>query len=79
MIYHTWQVEKVLDEFETNLDGLSSEKAEERLNRYGKNILPEEKGSLISIFLKQFKNIFNLVLFFALILTLYLGKFTEKT
>jgi Ca2+-transporting ATPase len=78
MSYHSLNIEQVLDEFDTNFSGLSSEKAKERLNRYGKNVLPEEKKSLLGIFLKQFKNIFNLVLFFVLLLTLYLGKFTDS-
>ncbi|GIW67632.1 MAG: ATPase [Candidatus Parcubacteria bacterium] len=78
MIYHSWEIEKVIDEFDSEFDGLSSERVKERLNKYGKNILPEEKKSLFNIFLKQFKNIFNIVLFFALILTLYLGKFTDS-
>ncbi|GIW66992.1 MAG: hypothetical protein KatS3mg095_0890 [Candidatus Parcubacteria bacterium] len=78
MIYHSWGIEQVLDEFETDFSGLSNEKAKERLNRYGRNILPEEKKSSFSIFLKQFKNIFNIVLLFVLLLTLYLGKFTDS-
>jgi len=78
MIYHSWEVAQILDEFETDFSGLSNEKAKERLIRYGKNVLPEEKKSLFSIFLKQFKNIFNAVLLFVLLLTLYLGKFTDS-
>ncbi|GBD34311.1 Calcium-transporting ATPase 1 [bacterium HR35] len=78
MIYHSWEIKRVLEEFETDFVGLTTEEAKQRLLKYGKNSLPEEKVSLTRIFLKQFKNIFNLVLFFVLILTLYLGKFADS-
>ncbi|GIW65519.1 MAG: haloacid dehalogenase [Candidatus Parcubacteria bacterium] len=78
MIYHFWELKQILEEFKTDFIGLSKEEVQKRLSKYGKNSLPEEKVSLFNIFLKQFKNIFNLVLFFVLILTLYLSKFTDS-
>jgi magnesium-transporting ATPase (P-type) len=55
-----------LEILETDFLGLSQEEAEKRLAKFGRNILPEEKKSFWFIFLKQFKNIFNIVLVFAL-------------
>jgi len=76
--WHSLKIEEVLDLLSTNLYGLSSKDAEERIKKYGENILPEEKKSILLIFIKQFKNIFNIVLGFALILTIFLNKFTDS-
>jgi Ca2+-transporting ATPase len=78
MNFHSFKIEEVSEILETDFLGLGQEEAEKRLAKYGKNILPEEKKSLWFIFLKQFKNIFNIVLAFALILTLFLNKFTDS-
>jgi Ca2+-transporting ATPase len=78
MNFHSLKIEEVLEILETDFLGLSQEEAEKRLAKFGRNILPEEKKSLWFIFLKQFKNIFNIVLFFALVLTLFLNKFTDS-
>jgi len=78
MNFHSFKIEEVLEILETDFLGLSQEEAEKRLIKYGKNILPEEKKSFWFIFLKQFKNIFNIVLFFALLLTFFLNKFTDS-
>jgi len=75
--WHSLKIEEILDLLSTSLSGLSSKEAKERLKKYGANILPEEKKSTLDIFLKQFKNIFNLVLFFALILSIFLKKFED--
>lgn len=79
MNFHSLKIEEVLNLLKTNFSGLSKEEAEKRLLKYGKNLLPEEKKKpLIFIFLKQFKNIFNSVLLFVLLLTLYLQKFNDS-
>jgi len=75
--WHSLKIEEILDLLSTSLSGLSSKEAGERLKKYGANILPEEKKSTLNIFLKQFKNIFNLVLFFALILSIFLKKIED--
>jgi len=78
MNFHSFKIEEVLEILGTDFLGLNQEEAERRLKKYGKNILPEEKKSILFIFLKQFKNVFNIVLAFALILTLFLNKFTDS-
>jgi Ca2+-transporting ATPase len=75
--WHSLKIEEILDLLSTSLSGLSSKEAKERLKKYGGNVLPEEKKSTLNIFLKQIKNIFNLVLFFALILSIFLKKFED--
>jgi magnesium-transporting ATPase (P-type) len=64
MNFHSFKIEEVLEILETDFLGLDQEDVEKRLAKYRKNILPEEKKSFWFIFLKQFKNIFNIVLTF---------------
>jgi len=78
MKFHSLKIEEILEILETDFLGLKQEEVEKRLKQYGKNILPEEKKSLWFIFLNQFKNIFNIVLIFAFILTLFLNKITDS-
>lgn len=78
MNFHSLKIEEIFDLLETSPSGLNKNEADKRLLKYGKNLLPEEKKkSLILIFLKQFKNIFNTVLIFVLFLSLYLQKFSD--
>lgn len=51
-------VQEIASFLDTNLElGLSSQQAQERLSRYGKNALPEEhRRTLLGIFLDQFRN-----------------------
>lgn len=56
------------------LSGLSTEEARKRLVKYGKNVLPESRYSLLKLILRQFKGIFNLLLLAAAVLTFLLGQ-----
>ncbi len=78
MNFHSLEVNQIFEILESYPFGLSSEEAKKRILKYGKNVLPEEeKKSLLLLFLKQFKNIFNFVLLFVLFLSLVLGKFVD--
>jgi len=79
MNFHSLEIEKILNILETNFYGLAKKEAERRILKYGKNYLPEEETpSALEIFLKQFKNIFNSVLFFAFFLSLIVGKVNDS-
>ena len=55
--YYTLSVEEVLSNLETGAEGLSSEQAKERLEKYGPNKLKEgKKPSLIQRFFAQLKD-----------------------
>lgn len=76
--FYSLKIEEIVDYLDSNLvDGLTIEESNKRLKNFGKNLLPEDKISPFYIFLKQFKNIFNIVLFFALFLTLILSKYSD--
>ena len=46
----------------SELNGLSTVEAGERLAKHGKNALPESRFSLLKLILRQFKGIFNILL-----------------
>lgn len=75
---HSLTIKEVLEELDSSFEGLTTDEVRKRIEKFGKNQLPEDKKSPLIIFLKQFKNIFNLVLLFAFFLTFYLQKFTDS-
>ncbi len=57
------------------IKGLTSEKAEQLLNKYGLNVIKEEKKKPILLkFLEQFNNFLTLLLIFAAILSFFIGE-----
>lgn len=66
--------ENILNEFNTSLEGLSSEQISENKTKYGYNELErEEKKSFVHIFINQFKDFLVIVLIFAGILSVFTG------
>ena len=64
--YYTLSVEEVLSNLETGAEGLSSEQAKERLEKYGPNKLKEgKKPSLIQRFFAQLKDPMLIILLIA--------------
>jgi magnesium-transporting ATPase (P-type) len=60
----------ILSKLDTNFNGLTDEDAQKRMDKYGPNKLPEEKGpSAIKRFLMQFNNALIYVLIAATVLT----------
>ena len=58
----------------SNLEGLSSTEAAERLKEYGPNSLPEPQHRLLRLILRQFSGIFNVLLLAAAAVTFFLGE-----
>jgi len=55
--WHSFSLEKTFEKLESSERGLSLDIANERLKRYGANILPEEKPhSKLRLFLSQFQS-----------------------
>src|SRR3989344_685634 len=60
------------------LQGLTSSEAKRRLEKYGRNVLPEKPPpSLIAIYLTQLKNPLVYILLAAAIVTFFLGDFSD--
>jgi len=78
-MYYTKTREDVFKEFESSEKGLSSEKAKDRLEKYGYNELQKEKRiTAFVIFINQFRNALILLLIFAGLLSLFLGEKIES-
>lgn len=76
--FHTLDQEEVLRRLESGENGLSSTKAAELLQRYGKNMLQEAKSkSLLAKFIEQFKNVMIFILLAAAVLSGILGEWTD--
>ncbi len=71
--FHTFTPAEVLKIFESSKQGLSNEEAEKRLLEYGKNLIEEEKINYLQLLLRQVKNPIIYILFFAAILSLFIG------
>jgi len=63
--------EECLKELKTSREGLSQSEVEARLKEYGPNVIESgKKINPITLFLKQFKNLFTLILAFAIFVSL---------
>ncbi len=68
--WHTTEVEELYDMLETSENGLTTQEAEQRLQKHGKNALREVKGpTLFGRFITQFKDVMVLVLLAAAIIS----------
>ena len=67
--------EEVLQELGTRPAGLSAKEAEERLERYGENILQEEgRETKLQVFLRQFKGVLIAILVIAAVVSFFVGE-----
>uniref|UniRef100_A0A7C3MI28 P-type Ca(2+) transporter n=1 Tax=Dictyoglomus thermophilum TaxID=14 RepID=A0A7C3MI28_DICTH len=75
-MWYKMSKEEVLKKLEVNLNaGLSEEEARKRLEKYGKNTIPEKPPeSFISILLRQFKEFLTIVLLIATFISFVLGE-----
>ena len=76
--YHAMTKNDVLAELNIKEQGLTSQDALLRLEKYGENKLPEKKKrSRVGIFLEQFKNYLIFILLVAAVIEIFIGKYTE--
>ena len=72
--YALSKVDEVYRRLQSGPDGLTAEKAADRLQTYGPNTLPSaKKRSLTSRIILQVRNAFNLFLLFATALSFFSG------
>lgn len=77
-IPHSKSVEQLFEEFNTSPEGLSSEHAKQRVEQYGPNVLPEGKRtSWLKIYIRQFMNWMELILFPAAIISYLTGQIVD--
>lgn len=74
-MYYQKNIEEIMKEFETFEEGLSKQEANERLIKYGKNILSsKKKDSILKIFLKEFTSPMILILLFTVVVSVIIGE-----
>ena len=78
-IWHSIEIEEIISLTNSNsLEGLSENEVQERLQTFGKNLLPEKKKeSKLIRFLKHFNDILIYVLFAAAIITFFLEHYID--
>ena len=68
------ELDDLYKKYETSVNGLTSDEALKRLNKYGKNMLKEgEKTSNFKLFLSQFNDFMIILLIFASILSFFVS------
>jgi len=78
MKYYNKSKDKVLEEFHSNINGLTSLDASKRLRKYGYNELHRKKQkSILKIFLEQIISPLEIVLIFATILSFIIGEYVD--
>jgi P-type Ca2+ transporter type 2C len=78
MHWHQKDIETVIQELQSSLQGLSSAEAEKRLEEYGRNTLKEMKRkSLPAMFLDQFRDFMILVLIAAAVISGVVGELSD--
>jgi Ca2+-transporting ATPase len=77
--YYKLSEQKVLEELNSSMKGLSQKEAEQRLKSYGKNLLTEKKKKTdIELFIDQFKSFLILILLFAILLSFLVGEYLDS-
>lgn len=76
--WHSLIEKEVITKLNSNINGLSTESALERQNKYGKNELPKSKEpTLLEIFISQFKGAMVIVLIIAAIIAICIGEYID--
>ncbi len=73
MDYHASSTKEVLEEFDSDEEGLGREEAAERLKKYGENKLIKTRHfDAVKVFLNQFKSFLIIILIFAAVLSVFM-------
>ncbi|MEK7822762.1 MAG: cation-transporting P-type ATPase, partial [Nitrospirota bacterium] len=79
MRWHQKNINEVIDELKSSLQGISSEEAVRRLGEYGPNELKEKaKKTLFMMFLGQFKDFMIIVLIAAAVISGFIGELSDS-
>lgn len=76
--FWSYDVDEVFKTIETSKNGLSTEQANERIEKLGQNLFEEKKSaSKLMVFINQFKNPITMILIFAAILSIFLKDYSD--
>lgn len=77
--YYNLQIEDVFTKLDSSENGITEQEAKQRLEKNGKNVLPEpKKKNLFQRFISQFKDILILILLISAIISLFIGEFVDS-
>lgn len=80
MNYYDCEINEVLDYLNSSRTGLSSEEAEDRLKKYGKNlILGKKKRSKIVMFFAEFNDLMIIILILSAIISFFLSLINHES
>ena len=78
MDYTIVSEEELLKATKSSIMGLNDEEVKRKVEKYGKNVLPKpKKNSVIKMFLEEFKNPIDYILFVTLILSIIVGEYVD--
>ena len=78
MKYYTKNIEEILKELDTSLNGITFEEATNRLEKYGYNELSQKKPkTILQMFFEQMKDSMIIILLIASIVSFVLGETAE--
>ncbi|MFA7198217.1 MAG: HAD-IC family P-type ATPase [Methanoculleus sp.] len=78
--WYTFSTEEIRQKLGTGPSGLSTEEVEERLQRYGENVLREEvRETRLQVFLRQFKSVLIVILIIAAAISFFVGAYLDAT
>lgn len=77
--FYRMEAEAVLHELDANSEqGLTSEQAKQRIEQYGKNVLPRDEGiNLLELVLGQFRDVLVIILIVAAVISFVLGEYPD--
>lgn len=76
--YHSKNQKELIKEFDSDINGLSEEKAQSRKEKYGPNAIPEKKGPHpILVFLNQFRSLMVYILIIAAAISYFLDRMID--
>lgn len=77
-LWHSLELSEIFKKVDSNVDGISTDSIPNRINKFGKNTLPEEKPlSVIRLFFSQFHNPLIYILLVAFGISLYLSHLSD--
>lgn len=77
-MYFKQDVNDVIKDLNSSIDGLSNKQANENIQKYGKNILPSKKrDSILKIFFKEFSSPIELILLATVIISFFVGEYID--
>ena len=77
-MFYNKEIEEIITELNTSIDGLTDNVVEERIKKYGKNTLPKKKkDSVIKIFFNEFKDPIIILLLFAIVASFIAGEIID--